>query len=92
MNCKTISTTTQEIQDRFFEAMNELIAQEKISMRYFCRKYDLNRIKYLRLKAGNRGYKVIDIDALTYLSKDYNVSAEWLLTGDGNMFKQPLTL
>ena len=32
-------------------------------------------------------YKLIDIDALAYLVKDFGVSSDWLLLGRGKMFK-----
>ena len=31
---------------------------------------------------------MIDIDALTRICEDFNVSADWLLTGRGKMFKK----
>jgi len=32
-------------------------------------------------------YKFIDIQALYYLVKDYKISAHWLLTGEGDVFR-----
>jgi len=38
-------------------------------------------------EAKPTNYKVIDLDALAYLCKDFGVSPEWLLFGKGKMFK-----
>jgi len=53
----------------------------------------LHRPKYSNIKnhhdnpSEGAGYKFIDIDALAYLVKDFNISAEWLLLGNGGTFK-----
>jgi hypothetical protein len=39
-------------------------------------------------QAKPTNYKMIDLDALMYLCQDFNISAEWLLTGRGNMYKK----
>jgi excisionase family DNA binding protein len=93
MRKKPLSKTTCDIQARFFEAIDMLIAQMQISsLDFFCYKYGLLKPKYYQIKSGKNQndsrYAIhIDIDALTYLVCDYDVSAEWLLTGEGGMFK-----
>ena len=62
-------------------------------MQTFCDRYGLLRPKYVYVKSGMndddpRYAKHIDIEALAYLVRDYGVSAEWLLTGDGKLFKK----
>lgn len=37
-----------------------------------------------------RLYKIIDLDALSSICRDFGVSAEWLLTGKGKMLKNGL--
>lgn len=94
---KVINPQAIDIQRRFFEALDLLIESNKVDrgLRGFCEKHNLNRIKYsnirteLRMPESERkksNYKVIDIDALAYISKDYNVSTQWLLFGLGKMF------
>ena len=78
-----------------------LLASKRIrSLRSFCNDYGLNRTKYSKVRSrkftqeevGEEDpkniYKLIDIDALSYLVEDYGVNPEWLLTGKGGMFKQ----
>jgi hypothetical protein len=87
MDPRPIRPVAAEIQNRFFKALNVLIRQGKIhTLNSFCLKYGLHKSKYYELRDGGN-YKFIDIDALNYLVKDYGVSADWLLTGKGTMFK-----
>lgn len=94
MEKKTISKQSEEIQRRFFEALDILINQGRIKgIKTFCDEHGLNRVKYsnrriaLQTGASASPYKIIDIEALAYLVKDYRVSAEWLLAGTGREFK-----
>lgn len=88
-----LSQRTQDIQTRFFDALSMLMSSEELKggMREFCNRYNLNRTKYAMLKNGSTTsdrqatYRTIDIDALSYLCTDFNISAKWLLTGVGNM-------
>lgn len=89
-----VSRQADEIQHRFFDAMNMLISQGSLDgLQTFCRQYGLNRIKYsnlrMSLSTGHSAasYKYIDIEALSHMVKDYGISAEWLLTGSGGMLK-----
>lgn len=96
MESKVIRPQVQYIQNRFFQAIDILIESGKIkSLQSFCTEYGLHRPKYsnLRTKAKDStkigtGYKFIDIDALTYLVSDFKISANWLLTGNGGMFRK----
>jgi hypothetical protein len=95
---KSINPQAIEIQKRFFEALDLLISTGQTGgLQTFCKEHDLNRVKYSNIRTELRkpaseakptNYKVIDLDALTYLCKDYNVSADWLLLGKGTMFKR----
>jgi hypothetical protein len=94
MEPKIIRPQIKAIQKRFFRALNECIKRKKIlGIKTFCSEYNLNRTKYSKLRTAienperDTGYRVIDLDALTYLVRDYGVSADWLLTGKGSMFK-----
>src|SRR5512133_2637998 len=98
MPIKPLSPMTEAIQRRCVEAISALIATGKITgVQPFCENYGLHRVKYINLRlyytSGKKiAYKTIDLDALTYLVRDYNVSADWLLTGKGGtmgMFRSP---
>ncbi|MDD2475440.1 MAG: hypothetical protein PHI32_05970 [Dysgonamonadaceae bacterium] len=92
---KVINPQAIEIQRRFFQALEMAIQDGVISgIQGFCKDHNLNRVKYQRIKTAlqNPGteslYKIIDLDALLYICKDYNVSPEWLLLGRGEMRKE----
>ena len=92
MKSKELSKQAEEIQRRFFEALELLIAQGRLKgIKTFCDDYGLNRTKYSNRKtalasgASASPYKLIDIEALAYLVKDYGISAEWLLVGKGRI-------
>jgi hypothetical protein len=89
-----MSKQAEEIQRRFFDALNMLISQGRLDgLQTFCRQYGLNRPKYSNLRMSlstghsSASYKFIDIEALSHLVKDFGISAEWLLVGTGGMFK-----
>jgi len=91
---KSINPQAIEIQKRFFQALEMAIQDKAINgIKGFCEDHDLNRVKYQRIKTAIQNpdaeplYKIIDIDALLYICKDYNVSPEWLLLGKGKMKK-----
>ena len=95
MEAKTIRPQIGEIQKRFFHALDLLIESGKItSLQSFCIDYKLHRPKYSNLRTLSNegkpgtGYKLIDLDSLAYLVDDYGVSADWLLTGRGGMFRK----
>lgn len=95
MNAKVIRPQLYDIQKRFIEAINLLIDSGKIkSLAAFCEKYELHRPRYSNIKnhfkdpSKGTGYKLIDTDALAFLVKDYGISADWLLLGQGGMFKK----
>jgi len=95
MDAKIVRQKANEIQTRFFQALDLLIESGKIaSLQAFCIEHELHRPKYSNLRTFSKdqnkpgtGYKFIDIDALAYLVSDFKVSADWLLTGRGGMFK-----
>lgn len=92
---KSINPRAIAIQERFFEALDFLISSKELSgLKTFCDDNQLNRTKYSRIKNGlgkpieETTYKMIDIDALAALCKDFGVSPEWLLLGRGKMLKK----
>lgn len=95
MEAKTVSSQTQNVQRRFFEAIDILVLQGKLAgLQTFCIEHDLHKAKYSTLRSSltkpnyEARYKLIDIDAIVHLVKDYGVSSDWILLGRGLMFKQ----
>jgi hypothetical protein len=91
---KSINPQAIEIQKRFFHALEMAIREKAITgLQGFCKEHHLNRVKYQRIKTAlqkpdaEQLYKIIDLDALSYICEDYNLSPEWLLLGKGKMFK-----
>lgn len=94
MKAKIVSDQTKSLQKRFFDAIDTLILTGELAgMQTFCTEHDLHKAKYSNLRTATRNpehdprYKIIDIDAIVYLVKEYKVSSEWLLLGKGLMFK-----
>lgn len=94
MEPKIVSPLTHGVQQRFFQAIDALIAKSELAgLQTFCNDYGLHRAKYSNLRSAVRDplhdarYKFVDIDALIYVVRDFKVSPEWLLLGKGNMFK-----
>ena len=92
---KSINQCAMQVQKRFFEALDVAITKEVYnSLQDFCKRYDFNRTKYSWIRScidkpiEQMRYKTIDIDALTHLCIDAGVSADWLLTGRGEMHKK----
>lgn len=81
---------SQLIVNRFFEALRYLKEERVIrGKQTFTTKYDINRWNLNTLeKAPERD--IFQPAWLTYLVRDYNISAHWLLTGEGTVFTNNL--
>lgn len=95
METKKLTPELLEIQSRFFNAIETMIRRRKLAgLNTFCRQFNLNGPKYSNLRSAWRdpakqvAYKLIDMDALYYLVRYYNVSSDYLLLGKGPMFKE----
>lgn len=77
---------SQKIVKRFFEAIYRLKIDGAIrGKKTFTEKYGINRWNLNTLeKAPERD--IFQAAWLTYLVKDYGVSAKWLLTGEGEFY------
>lgn len=80
----------QQIVTRFYIAIHELINRKVIrGVQTFTRMYDIDRRAFKIIEA-NPQRKMFDTGWLSYLVKDFNVNAEWLLLGKGSMFKEEI--
>lgn len=79
---------SQRIVKRFFEALQRLKADRKIrGKQTFTREHEINRWNMNSLEK-DPSRDIFQAAWLTYLVEDYNVSAQWLLTGHGNFYKE----
>jgi len=79
---------SQRIIKRFFEALQRLKADRKIrGKQTFTREHEINRWNMNSLEK-DPSRDIFQTAWLTYLVEDYNVSAQWLLTGHGNFYKE----
>ena len=82
----TVSETSLEIADRFFQAIDVLIQSGELrGLQSFAKRHRLNSGNFNTLK-NNRGKRAVKTEYLAYLAEDFNVSCEWLLLGKGPMF------
>lgn len=68
---------------RFFKALDLLKSRRQIrGLNTFTTKYNINRWNLISLRK-NPNSGTFEPSWMTFLVKDYNISAHWLLTGDG---------
>ena len=81
----------EKITARFFEALYALKAKGVIrGKKTFTDRYNINRwnLNALETKNPNTTQNSAQLPWLVYLVRDYGVSAHWLLTGQGEMFRK----
>ena len=77
-----------DITGRFFEALEMIKDQKRIrGMKTFADLYGENQRTFWVIR---KECKRIKQEWLTYLVRDFNVSALWLLTGKGKMFTKEI--
>lgn len=83
------SEESQKIIGRFFDAFAQLKSDKRIGGKTpFAKKYNINRRNLYKLEK-NYEKDIFQVSWLSYLVRDYNVSAVWLLTGEGSFYKLP---
>lgn len=84
---KNIGDVELAIADRFFHAL-EVLAERKVirGLQTFTRRHGINYGNMNTLK-NNRDRWALKTEYLSFLAQDYGVSCEWLLLGNGEMFK-----
>lgn len=80
------SEDSQRIVKRFFQALHLVIEARVIrGKQTFTRKHGINRWN-MNTVEKNPSSDMFQMAWLAYLVEDFNFSAHWLLTGQGNMF------
>lgn len=83
-----ISNDGQKITKRFFEAMDALKESGHIrGIQTFTTTYDINRWNLYTVK-NNPERSVLKPEWIYLLVKDFGVSADWIITGRGEMFRK----
>lgn len=83
----SISPDGVAISERFFKVIDILTEAKYFrGLQTFTVKYGLNRRNIQRIKAYP-GKTVLKTEILALLVRDFNVSGEWLLTGEGPIFR-----
>ncbi|WP_298072343.1 hypothetical protein [uncultured Bacteroides sp.] len=71
---------------RFFEAIDTLKAQKKIrGLQTFTNKYKINRWNMITVRTKPK-VSVLKPEWIVYLVRDYGISANWILLGNGKIF------
>ncbi|MDR0658813.1 MAG: hypothetical protein LBG18_07785 [Mediterranea sp.] len=79
-----------KIVERFFEAIYDLKDRKQIrGKQTFTRQYGINNRNFWLLEQ-DKSRDILQLSWIANLVRDYNVSAEWIMTGKGDMYtKEP---
>lgn len=82
-----VSDEACEVTKRFFKAIDYLKGQKVIrGLRTFTDRYGLNYWNVTTIK-NEPQKRFLKVDYLIYLCRDYGISSDWLLLGEGQMMK-----
>jgi hypothetical protein len=74
------------IVDRFFESLEALKAKKQIRGKAtFCKLYGINRRNLHKLE-NDHSSLIFEVCWLSHLVSNFGVSADWLLSGSGDIF------
>jgi hypothetical protein len=80
---------SKKVVERFFEALCALKAKKVIrGKKTFTDRYGINSRNFWQLEQ-DFSRDIMQTAWLTYMVRDFGISAEWLLTGNGDMFTEP---
>lgn len=83
-----INADGQAITHRFFQTIELLKQVQKIrGLKTYTDLYDINRWNLITVRK-NPKTSILKPEWLVPLIRDFNVSAEWLLTGRGSIYKE----
>jgi hypothetical protein len=84
---RVLTPESKQIMERFYSALDAIIAMKVIrGVQTYCRLHDIDRRNFNAQRQNpDRGF--FQVSWLQPMVKEYGVSAEWLLTGIGRMFK-----
>lgn len=84
------TTDSQQIILRFYNALKFLKSRKIIrGINTFTNRYNINRWNLIT-QMKNPERDMFQVAWLSYLVNDYGISAEWLLTGNGEPIKEDL--
>ncbi|MGL5914113.1 MAG: hypothetical protein ACRCZB_08100 [Bacteroidales bacterium] len=76
---------SQEIHQRFFEALNTIVTCRRIAGKAtFCRELGINRQNFWTIEK-NPATHSIKLSWIAHLVTHHEVSAHWIMTGQGKM-------
>lgn len=86
MPSKEIPDISVTISERFFKAVDALVSRKCIrGLGTLAKKWDVSRFA-LTWSKNHPDEKRIKVEYIYYISRDYNVSLDWLFFGTGKMF------
>ena len=76
-----------EINKRFFEALDMVVASRMIrGVATFCNEHNIDRRNLIKTQKSPTEQRV-KTEWIYFLATDFNISADWIITGRGGMFK-----